>query len=293
VSLRIQKEKESETEGLANFSKMRDEAVAEFDMPSHAAGEDGRTLVGPGPNTIPGSVARLFQPGVDPDHKHCRHAWLHMAVASTVQAILASDDALHDVGTSTLYYKVPTKPGSGVSKIWCDQTAPVKLWFLGKISTATCGVATGSKMLCRLGPLPLLGALSEGMSSRSSFFAVPTSNMLTPQGFDKVPAWMVRAVKPKDKEGADAAQEAPTMICNEFEVSIPGNALWPDFSVTLKYLCLNPDLDLAPSVDGRPNLLELTRPLFEEEKRPAKNKSEGLSKFMEAPMKPIKPPQTC
>ena len=75
------------------------------------------------------------------------------------------------------------------------------------------------------------------------------------------------------------------MVCDEIEVAIPEYLnLWPDFKVTLRRLSLRPNVELDPSCDsGRPNLLELTRAMFEEEKRPTRVKEEAGSKFMEAP----------
>ncbi len=67
--------------------------------------------------------------------------------------------------------------------------------------------------------------------------------------------------------------DVPTMICKHVDVLIPGvPGLWDDFHVSVKYLTLNPDLDLkfdsAHPAGGKPELLELFRHPFEEETRP-------------------------
>ncbi len=97
-------------------------------------------------------------------------------------------------GINTLYYKVPTKPGAGLSKLWTDQTAACKFYFIGRVSTASCGLATGAKQVCRLGDLPPLASLP----TRGILFSMPTSSMTNPHGYDKSPAWMVRVLKTKD-----------------------------------------------------------------------------------------------
>jgi hypothetical protein len=62
--------------------------------------------------------------------------------------------------------------------------------------------------------------------------------------------------------------DVPSMICKHVDLLIPAvPGLWGDFNVSVKYLTLHPDLDLK-SDGGKPELLELFRHPFEEEKRP-------------------------
>ena len=260
---------EEERNLIQVFEQRRKESL-DFLMKDEEDGDvDDATMAGianaiSAANMIPGTLQPLDSTG-DPK------LWMAHAVAGLAHTrlALAYNRAFKDVGTDTLRYKVP-KPGveKPTSKIWSDQTCQeLRLHLAGRIVIASCSLATGSKLVRAAGDFGSDLAAVTG-DTKFKFFAIPTSSMLNPLASDRVPGWMVRALKPS--EDGSVLKTPPTMEPITQEFTVAGTGTIPTFKIQHTYLQLKQSVQLAPGDTENPVLLELTREMFPEELRPFK-----------------------
>ena len=205
ADLRVAGERAKEASVPAAFDEIRAKAIAEFTNDDF--GEDSCVSAEPGHLAgplLPGVMAPLFPPGVGIERAS---AWRVLRMAAVVQGYLLKEFHSADVGLSSLQYKAPPPPKAGktsevrVGKLWTDQSVNrVQLFLIGKVIVASCGLASGSKAVCCLGPVPVDESGRKGMMS---FFVVPTSNMTAPNDSQRTPRWMVRVIKPKGDQKVD------------------------------------------------------------------------------------------
>ncbi len=192
-----------EASTFAKFAKLREETLTNVGLAASSGDVAPEYEHHVTRQVAPGTIARLHWPMVGTNQ--ASQAWLNLQVAGAVQSFLIQTFAGQDEGLDSLYYKAPNKSGSPVSKVlWnTKESESLKLFFLGRVVTSSCGLATGNKQVCRLGSVPP----TNDCEPRSSLFIIPTTSMTNPCGFDKCSAWMVRAMKVKESRAGDEPTE--------------------------------------------------------------------------------------
>lgn len=264
-------EKEVEKDLITKFEKRR--AAALQGLSNSAEVDEGTMALIAGAiastNLPAGSLAQLSS-------GQSGKVWKAHAIAGLAQSALAMryGKDIQDVGTSSLRYKVP-KAGveKPTSKLWTDQTCKeLRLFLVGRVVTAPCSLATGSKLVRSAGEV----AVEEELLK---FFIMPTASMMNPLAGDSVPGWMVRPLKLLDD---GSFKQAPTMVPVTEEFEVKGNLDIQDFKIQTTCLVLSEAVSLSPSTANEPAaILELTRAPFEEEARPEKRKRDELDGFDE------------
>lgn len=196
AEIRLDDAQKKESALLKEFNDLREKAIADYTAQAEADPETQCSQAISQATQLPGSFAPIF-----PNVEDRASGWHSLLVASIAQTYLAHRFHSSDEGLRTLHYKIAAqKPGKAtdmkVSKVYTDQTSRnVKLYFIGKVVAAPCPLATGSKAVVLLGPVPQIAGIMA-----MHLYMVPTASMLSACGRDRTPAWMVRKTKEESND---------------------------------------------------------------------------------------------